>query len=257
MLNYHVLEWWAKEDRPNHVFLQFEGSKWTYKQFYLEVQRIGNWLMNDLGIQRDEIVALDGRNSNSYVLLWFGLEAIGACPAFINSNLTSDSLVHCVKVGLTFRILTNPQIANYLPACRFEVPNRRESYRATGGALSRQSRSRECADSILRRQYCRFLPRYNTFARLADRWNPSYRPAPADLHLWHDRLTKSDCHHRRSLDQHCSSHGKLPQSQARRQHVHVPASLPRRGLRPLYCAYHICWRDGEHWKEVFAQDILE
>lgn len=124
LLNYHVLERWAKEDRPNHVFLQFEGSKWTYKQFYLEVQRVGNWLMNDLGIQRDEIVALDGRNSNSYVLLWFGLEAIGACPAFINSNLTSDSLVHCVKVGRTFRILTDPPIANCVPACRFEVPNR-------------------------------------------------------------------------------------------------------------------------------------
>ena len=101
LLNYHVLEWWAGQDRPHHVFLQFEGSQWTYKQFYLEVQRVGNWLMNDLGIERDEIVALDGRNSCSYLLLGFALEDIGACPAFINSNLTSDSLVHCVKVGQT------------------------------------------------------------------------------------------------------------------------------------------------------------
>jgi len=98
MLNYHVVEWWAKQNIPNHVFLQFEGSEWTYKQFYLEIQRVGNWLMKDLGIERDEVVALDGRNSNSYVLLWFAIEAIGACPAFINCNLTSDSLVHCVKV---------------------------------------------------------------------------------------------------------------------------------------------------------------
>jgi acyl-CoA synthetase (AMP-forming)/AMP-acid ligase II len=86
MLTYHCLEWWAKQDRPDHLFLEFDGSRWTYKQFYLEVQRVGNWLMNDLGIQRDEVVALDGRNSCSYVLLWMALEAIGACPAFINSN---------------------------------------------------------------------------------------------------------------------------------------------------------------------------
>lgn len=128
LLNYHVLEWWAEQDKPNHVFLQFEGAQWTYKQFYLEVQRVGNWLMNDLGIERDEIVALDGRNSNSYVLLWFALEGIGACPAFINSNLTSDSLVHCVKVGRTSTMLTDFPIADCLPASRFQVPDRGESY---------------------------------------------------------------------------------------------------------------------------------
>ena len=105
LLNYHVLERWAKENRPNHVFLQFEGSKWTYKQFYLEVQRVGNWLMNDLGIERNEVVALDGGNSCSYLLLWFALEGIGACPAFINCNLTSDSLHHCVKVSRSLKTL--------------------------------------------------------------------------------------------------------------------------------------------------------
>ena len=161
MLNYHVLEWWAEQDRPNHVFLQFEGSQWTYKQFYLEVQRVGNWLMNDLGIERNEIVALDGRNSNSFMLLWYAIEAIGACPAFINSNLTSDSLVHCVKV----RDIDNAnglhnslRIADCFPASRCSLPHRRESYRATGRALSRQSRSRKRADSILRRRSCQFLP---------------------------------------------------------------------------------------------------
>jgi hypothetical protein len=119
MLVYHCLEWWATQDRPKHLFLQFDGSEWTYKQFYLEVQRVGNWLMNDLGIQRDEVVALDGRNSCSYILLWMALEGIGACPAFINSNLTSDSLVHCVKVGWISRACEDSARANDLIACRF------------------------------------------------------------------------------------------------------------------------------------------
>lgn len=99
MLVYHYLEDWAKQDLPNHVFLEFDGSLWTYKQFYLAVQRIGNWLMNDLGIEKGEVVAIDGPNSASYLMLWYALEAIGACPAFINSNLTGESLQHCVKVS--------------------------------------------------------------------------------------------------------------------------------------------------------------
>lgn len=99
LLTYHCLQYWANEDRPSHLFVQFDGSEWTYKQFYVEVQRVGNWLMNDLGIEKDEVVALDGRNSCSYLLLWFALEGIGACPAFINSNLTSEALRHCVTVS--------------------------------------------------------------------------------------------------------------------------------------------------------------
>jgi acyl-CoA synthetase (AMP-forming)/AMP-acid ligase II len=99
MLVYHFLEDWAKQDLSNHIFLDFEGELWTYKRFYLAVQRVGNWLMNDLGIKKDEVVALDGPNSSSYLLLWFALEGIGAVPAFINSNLTGESLQHCVKVS--------------------------------------------------------------------------------------------------------------------------------------------------------------
>jgi hypothetical protein len=148
-------------------------------------------------------------------------------------------------------------MADCLQACRLEVLARRESYRATGGALSRQSRSRKCANPVLRRRSCKILPRFNACAGFTNGWDPGYRLAPADLHFWNNRLTKGDCHHRRPLDQHCSSYGTVSQSQAGRQHVHVSASLPRRGLGSLYRAYHLCWRDGEHWEEIFAQDILE
>lgn len=128
LLTYHYLQHWANEDRPNHLFVQFDGSEWTYKRFYLEVQRIGNWLMNDLGIEKDEVVALDGRNSCSYLLLWFALEGIGACPAFINSNLTSESLQHCVKVSWPgIAILRSFLVAKHVVAGRIEISHRRES----------------------------------------------------------------------------------------------------------------------------------
>lgn len=103
LLVYHLLEEWALKAGPDNLFLEsiFENRRWTYREFYEDVQRVGNWLLKDMGIEKGEIVALDGPNSSSYLLLWFALEGIGACPAFINSNLTGDSLQHCVKVSNT------------------------------------------------------------------------------------------------------------------------------------------------------------
>ena len=54
--------------------------------------------MKDLGIQKGEIVAIDGPNSPEYLMLWFALDGIGAVPSFVNCNLTGQSLLHCVKV---------------------------------------------------------------------------------------------------------------------------------------------------------------
>lgn len=98
---YYNFEDHASANRPNHLFLECEGRSWTYKQFFADLQRVGNWLMNDLGIRRDEIVAIDGPNSPEYLMLWFALDGIGACPSFINCNLTGQALEHCVKVRTT------------------------------------------------------------------------------------------------------------------------------------------------------------
>lgn len=99
MLVYHDLETHALSDRGSYLFLEFEGRSWTYRAFYDEVQKVGNWLMNELGVQRDEIVALNGPNSAEYLMLLFALNAVGAVASFINCNLTGNALEHCVKVG--------------------------------------------------------------------------------------------------------------------------------------------------------------
>lgn len=99
VLTYHVFENQANK-RPNHPFLIFEGKTWTYKQFFQAITRVGNWLMNDLGIKIEEVVAIDGGNSPEYLMLWFALDAIGAVVSFVNWNLTGAGLVHCVKVRI-------------------------------------------------------------------------------------------------------------------------------------------------------------
>lgn len=83
MTMYHDIENWAKKDIPNHLFLEYQGRKWTYKQFYEDLQRVGNWLMKDVGVRRDEMVALSGPNSAEYMLLWFATDGLGACQSFV------------------------------------------------------------------------------------------------------------------------------------------------------------------------------
>jgi acyl-CoA synthetase (AMP-forming)/AMP-acid ligase II len=98
ILNYHVFEDQALRSRPNHTFLIFEGKTWTYKEFFDCITRVGNYLMNDLHIGIEEVVAINGGNSPEYLMLWFALDAIGAVPSFVNWNLTGPGLVHCAQV---------------------------------------------------------------------------------------------------------------------------------------------------------------
>lgn len=101
LLMFHIWEEHAKNPEvANSIFLWFEGQTWTYGEFYRKVVGVANWLLKDLGIQRNEIVALYGGNSPEYLMLWFALDAIGAVPSFLNCNLSGGSLMHCVKVCL-------------------------------------------------------------------------------------------------------------------------------------------------------------
>lgn len=97
LLLYHILEDHAR-NQPNRLFLEYDGRSWTYKQFYDDVQRVGNWLLNDLGIKNREMVALNGPNSAEYLLIWFALEGLGASVSFINCHLTGTPLTHSVKL---------------------------------------------------------------------------------------------------------------------------------------------------------------
>ena len=71
------------------------------------VTRVGNWLLKELGIQRGEIVALDGGNSPEYLIIWYALEGIGAVPSFVNNNLNGQSLLHCIKVRFNPNVFGN------------------------------------------------------------------------------------------------------------------------------------------------------
>lgn len=120
MLVYHNFEYWATHT-PNVTFLVFEGRTWTYKQFFEQIGRVGNWLIEEFGIRKHEIVAIDGGNTPEYLLLWFGLESIGACPAFINCNLTAGPLVHSLKLCESRFLIAEDEVRGLVEPCREQV----------------------------------------------------------------------------------------------------------------------------------------
>ncbi|KAI1140941.1 fatty acid transporter [Hypoxylon sp. FL0543] len=109
-LLYHMLENRTKTSMGNNIFLVFEGREWSYIEFFQALQPVGNWLLKELGIEKGEMVALNGGNSPEYLFIWFALEAIGASVAFINCNLRADPLVHCVKVSGARYLLADSDI---------------------------------------------------------------------------------------------------------------------------------------------------
>jgi acyl-CoA synthetase (AMP-forming)/AMP-acid ligase II len=98
MLVFHIFEDRAGTKEGDNIFLMFEGRQWTYTEFYHAIIPVANWLIKDLGVQKGDMIALNGTNSAEYLLLEFAIEAVGASTAFINHNLTDKALVHCVKL---------------------------------------------------------------------------------------------------------------------------------------------------------------
>ncbi|KAF1942149.1 acetyl-CoA synthetase-like protein [Clathrospora elynae] len=105
---FYELESVAQSSRSNHTWIIFQGKTWTYAQAYDIVLRHGTWLKRK-GVQKDEIVAIDFVNSETFVWLWFGLWSIGAKPAFVNYNLTGKSLVHTVKTSTARLVLVDQE----------------------------------------------------------------------------------------------------------------------------------------------------
>lgn len=94
---YHFFEAQVRK-QPDSAFLIFEGRTWSYKEFFTAFTRVANWLIDDLNIQIDEVVAINGGNSPEYLMLWFALDAIGAVTSFLNCNITGEGLLHSVRV---------------------------------------------------------------------------------------------------------------------------------------------------------------
>ncbi|KAI9757719.1 MAG: hypothetical protein M4579_003344 [Chaenotheca gracillima] len=120
---FYTLEGHAKSSATaDQTFFLYNGREWTYKETYEMVMRYGTWFKTRFNVKPKEIVAVDFVNSDNFVFLWLGLWSIGACPAFINYNLTGKPLGHCVKTSTARLLIVDDSVrANVTDEVRQEL----------------------------------------------------------------------------------------------------------------------------------------
>jgi len=133
------------------LFLIYEGRQWTYRQFYDNALRYGQWLKTKHAVVQDEVVALDCMNRPNFIFIWFGLWSIGAKVAFMNYNLTGAPLLHSVKTSTARLLLVDEEVRDCLTdQVKQELSS--DSFRSTGGAVEvayfADSLEQELADTM-------------------------------------------------------------------------------------------------------------
>ncbi|KAI1182697.1 acetyl-CoA synthetase-like protein [Nemania serpens] len=111
---FYRLEEIATSKSANRVAILFEDRSWTYAQMYEAALKYGAYFQSRFGLRPKDIVALNLLNSDHFLLICFGLWSIGARPAFINYNLTSDALCHCVKTANSVLMLVDPDAESHV-----------------------------------------------------------------------------------------------------------------------------------------------
>lgn len=102
---FYVLEKHATaKSTASTPFLVYSGKEWTFKEVYELVLKYATWLKTNYTIAPKEVVAINFVNGPPFIFFWLAIWSLGANPAFMNYNLTGESLLHCVKTS-TARIL--------------------------------------------------------------------------------------------------------------------------------------------------------
>ncbi|KAM9793557.1 long-chain fatty acid transport protein 6 isoform X2 [Syngnathus typhle] len=82
---------------PDKPFIIYEGSVHTYKDIEERCNRLANVFLQKLKITKGDCVAMLMNNEPDFVCVWFGLAKVGCPVAFLNTNIKSRSLLHCIN----------------------------------------------------------------------------------------------------------------------------------------------------------------
>lgn len=81
---------------PEKPFIVFEEQILTYRDVEARSNRYANVLKSHCGLKHGDIVALLMNNEADFICVWFGLCKLGCEVAFLNFNIKSQSLQHCL-----------------------------------------------------------------------------------------------------------------------------------------------------------------
>lgn len=86
------------KEQPNRPFVHFQDECYTFQQADELSNKTARVFLQS-GVRKGDIVALFSPNSPMFIWTWLGLAKIGCVGAFINFNIRSNSLLHCLKIS--------------------------------------------------------------------------------------------------------------------------------------------------------------
>ncbi|XP_061234196.1 long-chain fatty acid transport protein 6 isoform X3 [Neopsephotus bourkii] len=85
------------EKQPHKPFLIYEGKVHTYRDVDRKSNRVAQVFLHHGALKKGDTVALLMGNEPDFIHVWFGLAKLGCVVAFLNFNVRSRSLLHCVS----------------------------------------------------------------------------------------------------------------------------------------------------------------
>uniref|UniRef100_A0A8C2G8U8 long-chain-fatty-acid--CoA ligase n=1 Tax=Cyprinus carpio TaxID=7962 RepID=A0A8C2G8U8_CYPCA len=82
---------------PEKPFVVFEEQILTYRDVDARSNRFAHVLRSHCGLKHGDVVALLMNNEPDFICVWFGLCKLGCEVAFLNFNIKSQSLRHCLR----------------------------------------------------------------------------------------------------------------------------------------------------------------
>jgi long-chain acyl-CoA synthetase len=73
-------------------FVVFDGQRWTFAQFFADVDALAAVLQHDMGVKPDDRVAIAMRNCPDWILTFAAAVHVGAVPVLINSWGSAEEL---------------------------------------------------------------------------------------------------------------------------------------------------------------------
>ncbi|XP_053888238.1 long-chain fatty acid transport protein 6 isoform X2 [Malaclemys terrapin pileata] len=85
------------ERQPNKPFILYEGAVHTYQDVDRRSNRVAHVFLQQGALEKGDTVALLMSNEPDFIHVWFGVAKLGCVVAFLNFNIRSRSLLHCIS----------------------------------------------------------------------------------------------------------------------------------------------------------------
>ncbi|XP_042678854.1 long-chain fatty acid transport protein 6 isoform X3 [Centrocercus urophasianus] len=84
------------EKQPRKAFLIYDGKVLSYRDVDRRSNRVAQVFLHHGTLKKGDTVALLMGNEPDFIHVWFGLAKLGCVVAFLNFNVRSRSLLHCL-----------------------------------------------------------------------------------------------------------------------------------------------------------------